>query len=238
MENHGIAYLGENGGNTIHHKWNSILSTVRATQQQLFKNVAKKTYSEAFGISKRVGRNLWELLTPVLPDPGNKEIHQGIDIAIYRWLLGNPLDAQHPMNTIPYITGFQFNEEYSLQEILNLTVTANRKENNSVVITIPSFNPIKNIVSPVQTDSIKFKILAVSCRMDGAKTDGGITELNVPYNDVLVPEQNILLPLKPEEGSLIVVAMALEFNNSDHSEAYNFNNKHFTPAGIVWAGYN
>jgi hypothetical protein len=238
MEKQTITYYDENNGGLIHYKWNSIL-TVRTKPQQVIQPVGKNTYSEAFGISKRVARSLGELLAPLLPDSANKETHQAINIAVYRWLLGNPLHNEFKVDAVPYITGLQFNEEYTLEEMIRLTITANRNEENIIELTIPSFNPANDIVAPLRAESFTFKIMAVTCRMsDGAKTGGCITELVIPYNDTQIPLQKINLPITTEKGDLVVIALAVEYTVLKEADIQIVHNQRWMPAGIIWAGYN
>jgi hypothetical protein len=224
--------------NFTHYKWNSTL-TVHAASQPMLQAANTKTYSAAFNRSKRAGRNLWELLKPVLPDPANKEIQQSIEIALYQWLLPNPLQNTLPVNNVPFITGLQFNEENILKESGNIHITAKRNADNAIELIIPAFNAAKDIIAPQRTESVTFKMMAVSCSMeDGRKAGGFITELTIPYNNVETAAQNILLPITAEQGNLLVVALALEFTILKEEGIQVVHNLRWMPSGIIWAGYN
>jgi hypothetical protein len=230
--------FNSNNANLAHYKWNAIFSS-HSKMLQFVHTPDKKTYSEAFNVSKRVGRNLWELLAPVLPDSKNKELSHSLEIALYQWMLTNPLKNTFPVNNVPFITGLQFNQEQTLAKTMNITVTANRNNNNAIELVIPALTPINNISAPAKTESLVLKIMATAYSIaDGSETSGYLTELTIPYNDIEQPLQNIILPVIPKTGVLITVAMSVEYNIGKENDLQMVHNLLWMPSGIIWSGYN
>jgi len=224
--------------NIVSQQWSPVV-TINSMPAKTILGTAKKAYSEVFSTSKRTGKNLWELLTPILPDPANKESRQSLDIAIYQWLLTAPLQNTLPVNNVPFITGFQFNEEFTLEEMEKAAFTVIRNPDNTLEITTPEFNPAKDICAPLNTESFSFKIMAVSCDVvEGMKTGGYISELNIPYNDEQIKSQNIHLPLNAKQGDLILIALAVEYTILIDDSSKVVHDQRWMPAGIIWAGYN
>jgi hypothetical protein len=223
----------------VQYKWDTILPNASRPKQNGIKVSGGMVYSAAFNTSKRTGRNLWELLTPILPDPKNKAAQQVMEIALYQWLLPNPLKNALPVDNIPFITGVEFNEEHTLKQALKVAVTAKRNADKNIGLFIPALNPVNDICAPEGTTSCTIKIMATSCSIiDGIKTGAYITELNVPYNNTVLPPQNIDLPITSEKGDLIVIALSIEYSTLNKGSEEVERNLHEMPAGIIWAGYN
>jgi hypothetical protein len=222
-----------------HYKWNAVF-TNEPRPRQVNQTLEKKTYSEAFNISKRTGRSLWELLTPVLPDSKNKETMHTMEIALYQWMLTGPVKNVSPVNNVPFITNFQFNEEQSLSKAIKITATAKRNDDNTIELIMPALIPVKDILAPSKTQSVTFKIMAAAYNIaDGTKAESYLAELTMPYNDTVVPTQNILLPAATEQGLLVIIAMSVEYTilKEDKLQPVT-DNLHWMPTGIIWAGYN
>jgi len=241
MQNRPNPQFDGNNAKFEHYKWNAVFTgqpkiSVPAPPQQFPES---RTYSQAFNHSKKTGRNLWELLTPILPDSKNKELLQSMEIELYQWMLTNPVNNTLPVDNVPFITGFQFNPAKTLEKTMAITVTGKRNDDNMIELAIPAFTPAKNISAPPKTESITFKIMAVAYNIaTGAKASAYLTELNIPYNDIQLLSQNITLPVTPEPGVLIVVAIAIEYTIIREKNLQAVHNLNWMPAGIVWSGYN
>ena len=228
-----------NSTNFVQHQWNIIYPSHPRPAHLMMQPANKRTYSDAFNVSKRTGKILWELLTPVLPDSKSKDLLHNIEIALYQWMLTNPIKNELPIDNIPFLNGLQFNEEHTLQKNMNVTVTATRDDKNHIELLMPAINPMKDIIAPPNTESCKLKIMATTYSVaDGAKASGCLTELDIPYNNLEIPAESITLPLTAEKGILVIVAMAIEYNILKEHNLYIVHNQERMPAGIIWAGFN
>jgi hypothetical protein len=237
MENPISNYEGINT-NVVLQRW-SALSTESNLPEKSLMVINKKSYSEIFCTSKRTSKTLWELLAPILPDTTSKEARQSLDIAIYRWLLTNPLQNILPVDKVPFITDVEFNDEFTIAEIEKATFKVIRNTDGSLQLITYGFNPAKDIPAPLNTESFSFKIMAVSCDVtNGTKAGCYITELLMPYNDTLIEPQNIHLPLTAKQGDLIVIAMSIEYTALRDTNLTVVHNSNWMPSAIVWAGYN
>jgi hypothetical protein len=238
MQNRPNPQYDSNNANLVHYKWNAIF-TSHSKPMPFVPAADKTTYSKAFNISKRTGRNLWELLAPILPDSKNKELSHALEIALYQWMLNDPLSKSLPVDNVPFITGLQFNQEQTLQKTMNITVTANRNSDNAIELIIPALIPVKDISAPAKTASLTFKIMAATYNIeDGSETSGYLTELNTPYNDIQQLQQNIILPVTTKPGNLVVVALSIEYTILREADLQVVHNLLWMPAGIIWSGYN
>jgi len=238
MQNQPNPQYNSNNANLVHYKWNAIF-TSHSKPMQFAPTADKTTYSKAFNVSKRTGRNLWDLLAPILPDSKNKELSHALEIALYQWMLNDPLSKRLPVDNVPFLTGLQFNSEQSLAKTMNIAVTTNRNTDNAIELIIPALIPINNISAPAKTASLTFKIMAATYNIEeGSEANGYLTELNIPYNDMQQPQQNIILPVTAKPGNLIVVAMSVEYTILREANLQVVHNLLWMPAGIIWSGYN
>jgi hypothetical protein len=223
--------------NNIRYTWSSILA-IPSRPLLSVQTSDKKTYSEAFNLSKKTGKNISELLTPILPVSKTKESQQAIEIALYQWMLARQVQQTQPMDNINFISHLQFNEGHSLQKVMKITPTVKRN-NNKIELSLPEFNPTTNVIAPSKTEFLTLKIMAVAYSISGSMKKGGyLTELTIPNSNAVIPQQDIVLPITPEEGTLMVVALALEYTILKDECLSIVDQQRWMPSEIIWAGYN
>ncbi|UAY53489.1 hypothetical protein [Ferruginibacter albus] len=208
------------------------------TLQGVALNTAKP-YSTAFGTSKKTGKNLWELSSEVLPDPNNKETRQALDIALYQWLLTNPLQNTLPVDNIPFLTGFQFNEAFTLNEMGKALIAVNRNHDNKLQVSLEAFNPAKDILAPINAQSITFKILTTSYNIEeGRKNERALAIAEFSTKDDLTTARQIQIPFAAKKGDITIVTLAIEYTIVSDGVVKTVNDLRWMPSGIIWSGYN
>lgn len=75
-----------------------------------------KKRSTNFGVASRAGKALRSLLLPVLPFPKDKIMQGRFSGAISKWLQTNNAAAVQPVDDVPFLQNFNFNEATSFGE--------------------------------------------------------------------------------------------------------------------------
>src|SRR5665213_413714 len=103
---------------------------------------------------------------------------------------------------------------------------------------IPAFVPSIAVSAPANTFSVTSHIIAAGCNMENGVATGGFnTILDFEYNDIEVPEQTIPLPMPTPGGSLVAIAIFLEYIYLKDGHLQKTTNKAFMPSGVVNAMY-
>jgi hypothetical protein len=182
---------------------------------------------------------LRNLLKPGLPDAKDRNMMRRFEQAIVQWLRTGACNNNEPQDNMPFITGFEFNENSLLQERFKLPITVNRSEKNTIAVLIPVTQPTKDIAAPAHTKSITLKLRAAACSLFNDKSLlCTAKEVPVVYNDVALPAQEIELPLALEAGNITVVMMAIEYAVVKNGVAHLVKDKRWMPAGIINALWN
>jgi hypothetical protein len=167
---------------------------------------ATKKCSGDFGNANVFAGIVRQLLSPILADKNIMDKRNLLHVDVYKWLLTNPLKNTSPQNEVPFITGYEFNSSSAFIQRFKKSVVVERATEGNLLLTIPSLNPMKDIVAPAYTKSVELCIAAGSCN---AKTMTAITNyttsVSFPYGDAIIlhkqscyllPPTPIILPLR------------------------------------------
>lgn len=183
-------------------------------------------------------RTLCTLLQPAIPFPHDKKMQRSFGHVIMKWMKTQTWKQQEPSVNLPYIHGFRFNDRTDLKKTWKIDITASRKNRNLLQLRIPSFIPVKSIIAPAGTISIECIITAASCTLQSSLPNGNIIHsFSVPYNDKNFPAHTAKLSLPMPVGSLIIVAVSLNFIVSENGKAIHKADIEYLPSGIVASMY-
>ena len=224
-------------GNTIYYELNGGFYT-RAVPAKVRQTKATKICSKNFAVAAGANRVLRSLLQPAIPFPKDKKMQNRFGGAIMKWLQLKTPEQLEPATNLPYLQDFQFNEATSIRERWKVPLTVNKQMGDVLQLHIPAFIPKEKIAAPAWTNGIECTIAAASCNLKNSLTNGNsVQAFTIPYNDTLVPAQNIQLPVRMPAGSLVVVAVSLTYFVSKKRRQVATDNIAFMPSGIVAAMY-
>jgi len=113
-------------------------------------------------------------------------------------------------------------------------VTAGRTQQNTVSILMPTLNPVKDIKAPANTTGISFKLRVATCSLaDDNSLSSTAKQFTVAYDNSLMPEQEIELPITLATGNLTVVMLALEYTVRKKGVKQILKDINRMPAGVV-----
>lgn len=213
-------------GNT--HAARSAPAAVRQTE-------ATKVRSRNFGLASSAGRTLRSLLLPVLPFPKDKKMQSRFSGAIAQWLAQNNAADLQPQPSIPFVTGFSFNDATSFAERCKLSLTVTQRSSNEIEILLPAFVPTAVVSAPAHTVMVEFIITVASCGLTNAVAGGTVTHrIEIPYNNTEQSAQSLLFPVSTAPGSLLITAAALRYTLANGEVE---NRSAFLPASVVEGRY-
>ncbi len=196
---------------------------------------ASKVCSGNFGKASACGKTLRTLLAPVLPFAKDRRMQVRFSGAIARWLGAGNVQAITPTNTIPCITGFDFNTATSVASRWPLALTVSQPANGLVQVQVPAFVPAQLMSAPAYCVAIEVLFTAAGCLLDNAAATGSHTvKLTIPYNNVPLPAQVIDLPVGTPAGALVITVVALRYRLSNGTYA---DQPAFLPASVIGAAY-
>jgi len=203
--------------NIIYYKWRNgyYLRTKGNTGRQAA--VAKKQAS-ILGQAAAVSAKLRACFKTMLPQPTSRPLMYRLNNALQQWLRMGGSASAAPVNDIPSLNGFSFKKGIS-----PLTIKLGRRQDGGLSLYLPAFDS-PNPISPLPFNGhIQLSIIVASCSLTQI-SDAKMfeTSLDIPYNGIPIPEQELQLPVQATPGCLTVAAVSI--------------NKR--AAGIVGALYN
>jgi hypothetical protein len=198
---------------------------------------ATKKRATEFGEASSAGKILRQQLLSVIPFPADNKMQTRLVSDLFSWLRSG-FDRGQPCDPVLFLNDFSFTEGGTVAERWRVSLEVMKTADNMLQMNIPAFVPVKNIVAPAGTVSVKCHIATGGYDLkNGGETGGFHTSFNFNYNDEPVPGQSISLPTPTPSRRLIVTAVSLEYYFNKNGHLQKSMNKAFMPAGVVNAMY-
>lgn len=196
-----------------------------------------KKAASVFGVAVKSAARLRRMLRPILPNPADREMMYELDNAFRKWLHTKPLERQHTEDGLPYFQWFSFNKKAVLGKVFR-RVMITREGDNNLVVTIPSFNPLKDVTAPRGTASAGLRLMAVALPLDNPEGAFELqTNISLPYDNLVLPQQEVMLEGLTGPKTLVTISVALYFYRSP-DESLPIQQMRWLPAGITGSFYN
>jgi hypothetical protein len=210
---------------------------VRSVPGKVKQTKATKNCSTEFAKASRLGKCLRQQLLPAIPFPADNSMQTRLVSVLFQWLRSG-YDSAKPDTEVQFVSNFPFTEGCSIRERWKVALQVTKPEEDMLQLTVPAFVPAKSLSAPSGTVTVKCNIAATACNVENGITTGGIcTSLYFDFNEDEVPEQIVSLPLPTAIGSLIAVAISLEYNFIKNGYLQKTGNRAFMPAGVVSVMY-
>jgi hypothetical protein len=114
-----------------------------------------------------------------------------------------PFEGTQPVNELPYIAAFDFNEKDTLEQRVHVTLQLTRVPQVGLELHIPALVPKQQVGAPAYTNFVSWTI-AATCYHPASKSILGTytTMLDMPYDNNLLPAQVIPLPVEMPAGTI------------------------------------
>jgi hypothetical protein len=139
---------------------------------------------------------------------------------------------------LPFIYGFQFNDQADLSSITAIQPALQLKEPGLIEIGMAPFIPSQSIHAPANTIRIIFKMILMGINLNKAETELlGKAEIEIPNSSETFYPMDISIPAYVKPGNLTIMLLAVQYMVNKNDEIVMLNNKKKLPCGIVWANY-
>ena len=193
-----------------------------------------------FGRASKLGRQIRGLIASINPTKSGSHTMYRFTGALNKFISWK--EKQDPASAIrktglPFLNGFQFNDQADLGSITAIRVSVNSTEPGSIEIRFAPFVPTEALHAPFNTDQILFKMILTAANLDDVETEKlGACELIIPYSNEIYQPPVISIPAiaKPDRLMLAIMAIQYMVNKKDGVEMLTDLKK--LPCGVVWAG--
>ena len=170
---------------------------------------ASQRSAEAFGIAASKAKALRTLLTPLIPDPKDKDMQYRLASAIQRFLHSRKDDGQQDSGPL---AGFEFVSDSELKNCLHLSWQISFLPDGKLHFGLPSMNPTENLTVPEGTSRIELRVMAVSFDPARNESFAGTPKLiDIPYSNETRAPISIVLETGAKTGNIVLLTLALGF---------------------------
>ena len=183
----------------------------------------------------KLSKSLRMALLPHISLLQNKSVQQHFTDCLQKWLSGkNPvtLDAA---NNLPFIQGFDFNEDSSITETWKIRFKVVPVSENLMELHIPAFVPWDTITAPAQTTQIVCSITAAACNlMQPVELGSSHFSFIIPYDNHILPPRVIPLTIPASDGCICITTVGLQY---ELKNGKTYTRPAYMPCSVIDARY-
>jgi hypothetical protein len=140
---------------------------------------------------------------------------------------------------LPFISGFQFNDQSDLSSITSIQPTIKTIIPGIAEINLLPFVPSKNLQAPTNTKSIILKMILMGISLDKIETEIiGKGEIEILCSNGRFQPPVISIPNSPKPGDVVIMAMAVQYIVNKNNDVELLNDKRKMPCGVAWAEFS
>lgn len=137
---------------------------------------------------------------------------------------------------LPFIYGFQFNDQADLSSFRDIQPTLKSTESGLAEISLLPLIPTQSLQAPSSTNSILLKMILLGVNLEQAETKLlGKSELEIPFSGEPFQPPVIPIPDSSKLRDLTILVMAVQYMVNKNGEIELLDNKKKLPCGVVWA---
>jgi hypothetical protein len=141
-------------------------------------------------------------------------------------------------NGLPFIQGFQFNEQSDLTSINAIQVTTSLSESGLMEFRFAPFVPGEALQALFNTDHMVLKWIITSTSLADVETEKlGQGEISIPYVHEVYQPPMVSIPVtatKPER--IILMVLAIQYMVKKKNGIQLLSDLKKLPCGVLWAG--
>jgi hypothetical protein len=226
-------------GNVIFYNWEGEYC-MRVKPGNVRRTEASVNSGLNFGKASRISRQVRTLIDEINPSKSNIQAYRfnGAINKFISWKEKKDAAFIAMPKKLPFIYGFQFNEQADLSSITAVQPSIKSSDPGLTEISLLPFTPSRSLQAPAHTKSIFLKMMLIGISLEKAETDLlGKAVLEIPYSNETYQPPVISIPASPKPGDLLIMVMAVKYMVSKNGEIELLNDKKKLPCGVVWAGY-
>lgn len=135
---------------------------------------------------------------------------------------------------LPYIYGFQFNDQADLTSITSIKASTKLTEPGMTEISMDAFIPSESLHAPANTNHIVFNTMLLGIDLQDVKAELlGKSEIEIPYSSETFQPPVISMPATAKSGDLAILVMAVQYMVDKKGDVELHNDKRKMPCGVV-----
>jgi len=193
-------------------------------------------FGKASKISKQI-RNGIATINPLPSDSRTMYRFTGAWNKFISWLEKQDPATPVRQNGLPFIQGFQFNEQSDLTSINAIGVTTGHPEPGLMEIRFAPLVPTEALQAPFNTDHILLKWILTATSLADVETEKLATgEISIPYVQELFQAPVISIPVMTKPDRILVMVLAVQYMVNRKNEIQLLGDLKKLPCGVLWAG--
>ncbi len=198
-----------------------------------------KINSGRFGKAVSVSKSLRYSLRNLLPDKKARSTMYRMNNAVYQWLLQDPDLKKKGKQPVGHLKTLSLNGDYGFFSTRHFECNVDWESEGKVVMVIPAMTPAKKIIeAPARTESVTLQIAVIGCQLENAAiTENKYASIEIPFTNDELAAQEIGVPFTKVPGSLVIVAVALQYHLVNSQPLTGKNPLQWMPAGIIDAAF-
>jgi hypothetical protein len=226
-------------GNVIFYNWEGEYC-MRVKPGNVRRTEASVSSGLNFGKASRISRQIRTLIDEINPSKSNIQAYRfnGAINKFISWKEKKDAAFIAMPEKLPFIYGFQFNEQADLTSITAIQTSIKSTDPGFTEINLLPIFPSRSLQAPANTNSIFLKMMLIGINLEKAETELlGKAVLEIPYSNETFQPPVISIPASPNPGDLLIMVMAVQYMVSKNGEVELLNDKKKLPCGVVWTGY-
>ncbi len=139
---------------------------------------------------------------------------------------------------LPFIYGFQFNDQADLTRITSIKASIKLTELGMTEISMAPFIPSESLHAPTNTNHIVFKMMLLWIHQQDTKTELLFkSEIEIPNTDDTFQPSVISLPSLEKQIELAILVISVQYMINKNGDVELLNDKKKLPCGVVWSGF-
>ena len=193
-----------------------------------------------FGKASKIGKQVRGIIQQINPSKSDQRMIYRVTGVLNKWLrwMENQ-DASSPnlQKGLPFIKGFQFNDQADLTSISAIQVSVKSTESGMLEISLAPFIPSQSLHAPYNTYHILFKMILTGTDLATIETETlGTAEIQIPYISETFQPPVVFIPAAAKPGHLIIMVMAVQYMVNKNDGIEMLHDKKKLHCGVAWAG--
>lgn len=197
--------------------------------------ISRNSITASPGFCNKLSKSLRNTLQPYIRFLQQRRVQQEFSACLQKWVSSNNSSGLRPASQLPFIHGFDFNEDSSVGDRWKIKFKVEPVATNLLELHIPAFIPWDTIAAPVHTRQILCSITAASCNILNPIEQGcSYYSFIIPYDNAPVPARIIPLSIPASEGYLSITTVGLQY---ELKNGKTYTRPAYTPCSIIDARY-
>jgi hypothetical protein len=193
-----------------------------------------------FGKASKICRQIRNLVVSINPAKSDNRVMYRLTGTLNQfisWKEKKDAASVKMPEKLPFIYGFQFNDQSDLTSIHSIKASVGLTEPGLAKISMAPFISSKSLHAPGNTIHIVFKMMLMRIHLQGAKTELlGKSEIEIPYSDEMFQPPVVSMQSSAKPGDLVILVMEVQYMVNKNGDVELFNDKRKMPCGVVWSG--